>query len=118
MNHGDLTRLATLAAMKRDADLQGLSAIAARMATIQAEIDRVRAEARLRAGSAELDPSRMSGSDVMWERWIAGVLVRLQRQMADLAVAREAYLQRARQSFGRAEALRTLEERQDRDKKR
>jgi hypothetical protein len=54
----------------------------------------------------------------MWERWIAGVLVRLQRQMADLAVAREAYLQRARQSFGRAEALRTLEERQDRDKKR
>ncbi|WP_157937571.1 hypothetical protein [Oceaniglobus roseus] len=103
--------------MKRDADLQDLSRIASRMAALQTGIDAIRASTRAREADLALDPSRLSGADVTWQASSAEMLRGLQRRQAGLAAAREAYLGAARRSFGRAEALRLLAERLDKDRR-
>ncbi|WP_099824737.1 hypothetical protein [Oceaniglobus indicus] len=108
MKRADLMRLKAIADMKRDADLQNVSRIAAQMAALQADIDRIRNHTRTRAASLDLDAARMSGADVKWQQASEQHLRALQQRRAGLAAAREGYLGVARKSFGRAEALRML----------
>lgn len=109
MNRADLLRLKAIAEMKRDADLQDVSRIAAQMADLQADIDRIRDHAKARAASVDMDAARMSGADVTWRSASDRQLRDLQQRRAGLAAAREAYVVVARKSFGRAEVLKTLE---------
>lgn len=111
MKDSPLARLAHLAAMKRDADLQDLRQIAARMQSLQGEIDRLRTTARTREQDLALDPARLTGADVVWQRWVAATITAHQSQMAELALARELLLARARLSFGRADVLAQVEAR-------
>lgn len=111
MNRGDLGRLAQLAAMKRDADIQHVSKISAQMNALQAEIDGLRAKARARDEIVSLDPARLSGIDVVWQSWVNTTITGHQSRMAELALAREVFLARARLSFGRADVLDKLQER-------
>jgi hypothetical protein len=108
MKRADLLRLKAIVDMKRDADLQDVSRIGAQMAALQADIDQIRAHARARAASTDLDASRLSGADVRWRQFADQQLRTLQQRRAGLAAAREGYLGVARKSFGRAEALQSL----------
>jgi len=111
MNQGDLGRLAKLAAMKRDADLQDLSKISLQMNVLQTEINALRTKVRARDETVSLDPARLTGVDVVWQRWVNGKITSHQARMAELALAREMFVARARLSFGRAEVLDKLHER-------
>jgi hypothetical protein len=111
MNRDDLVRLAQLAAMKRDIDLQHVSEILSQMNALQAEIDDLRAKARARDETVNLDPARLTGIDVVWQRWVNATITGHQSRMAELALAREVFLGRARLSFGRADVLDKLHER-------
>lgn len=117
MSRTDLSRLSQLATMKRDIDLQHVSHIAVRMNAIQAEIDRLRGQSMDRAREVELDPARLTGVDVVWQRWVNATITRHQTRMAELALAREAYLARARVSFGRADVLSRLVQKGERPRR-
>jgi len=110
VNRENLARLARLAAMKRDVDLQHVSRISSQMNALQAQIDVLRGQARARDETVNLDPARLTGVDVVWQRWVNGTITHHQSRMAELAMAREAFLARARLSFGRADVLDKLNE--------
>ncbi len=103
-----LARLASIAALKRDADSQALAKVNAEIRALQLQISRLRRIVRLRSRDLELDPSRLSGADVQWvcrtEQQIAG----LQVEMARAYVLRETLTEAARRAVGRAEVAETL----------
>ncbi|WP_226779885.1 hypothetical protein [Oceaniglobus trochenteri] len=111
MNREGLERLARLAEMKRDLDLQELSRISAQMNAIQGDIDRLRHQLRRRGESTDMDLARRNGVDLAWQRWAETRIAAYQQRMAELALAREQFLDRARLSFGRAGVLGKLEQR-------
>ena len=108
MIRSDLTRLAYLAAMKRDVDLQQISVIATQMRNLQCDIDILRSKLQMRDGDFIFDPARMSGVDMIWRQWVDSKITLHQSGMAELALARELLLDRARLSFARAVALKKL----------
>ena len=110
MNRSDLARLAQLASMKRDVDLQDVLRISQQMNALQQDIDRMRSQVKSREDVVHLDPARMTGVDVIWCRWVDQKIRLHQSKMAELAMARELFLGQARKSFGRANALETLTE--------
>ncbi|WP_108483858.1 hypothetical protein [Oceaniglobus ichthyenteri] len=112
MNPENLTRLAQLAAMKRDVDLQDVSRITGQMNALQREIDALRDEVKARDEDLTLDPARMTGVDVVWRRWVDQTVRHHQARMAELAMAREMFMGKARTSFGRADVLDKLNNQQ------
>ncbi|RVV97965.1 hypothetical protein EKE94_10885 [Mesobaculum littorinae] len=117
MKREDLARLKQIAEMRRDIDSRQVSALSAKIAGLQQDVDRMRLAIRDRQAETALDTARLAGADVEWLRATETRITKLQQQIARFAMEREARLDIARKSFGKAQAVEGLLDRAPRPKR-
>lgn len=111
MREEDLRRLAEVARLAYETKARRLQQIARELDTLQREADDLRQRRAALSKDLELDAARLSGADILWNRWVEERLTALQLRRAALAAERETELGRVRQAFGRHHVIARLAER-------
>lgn len=103
-----LERLSTLAGLRSEVESAELAAANAEIRALQLQVTTLRSGVRLRDRAMELDPSRMSGADLLWVRRTEQQITGLQARIAAAMIRRDEAQQAARQAVGRAQAVNEL----------
>ena len=98
----DLETLKQLTDLKHQESLSGLSNILAREAQLRSEIQKLRDRAReAQALPVSAHSMQNIGADVIWLRWVASAMQRLNIELAQVLAQKETLLDKHKRTLGR-----------------
>ena len=103
-----LTKLATLAEMIKDAELAKLNQAQQHVFDLRSELSKLRQSKFDTNGQGGIDAACLTGADQAWGRWVDRRRRMLNVRLAQAAAEAETQKQAARRAFGRASVLRNL----------
>lgn len=109
-----LEEMEAVATMALDVELARLKMISKEMAgknevlhtLAQSRTARIR---ELQAGSADEDVAFLCGQDALWWAWLERNAAKISQEVAELGIKREDQRLRAKQAFGKRDALRQIQ---------
>jgi hypothetical protein len=114
MRGQDLRKLATLAELLYQRDLQALGRISAEEAQLRGRLDQLERQARQAVtDAADLSALRSLGAETLWQDWALRRRAELNSELARIRLRREHAVARLRLSFGKREALASLQRQAD-----